>query len=67
MRKLNYNNITMQSYPSQSCVRVLVKPQENSFDIRKATNTGIVHDRRLAIYHQKLCPMVLERLFEDLQ
>ena len=57
----------MQSYPSQSCVRVLVKPQENSFDIRKATNTGIVHDRRLAIYHQKLCPMVLERLFEDLQ
>ena len=57
----------MQSYPSQSCVRVLVKPQENSFDIKKATNTGIGRDRRLAIYHQKFCPMVLERLFEDLQ
>ena len=54
---------TMQSYPSQSHVKVLVKPQEKSFGIRKTTNTGIGNDRRLAIFQHTFRLMVLEKVF----
>ena len=47
--------------------KVLLKRQEKSFDKRKTTNTGISHDRRLAICHYTFCRMVLEKLFEGLQ
>ena len=40
---------SMQSYPSESSAKVLIKPQKKSFDIRKTTNTGISYDRWLAI------------------
>ena len=36
----------MQTYPLQSYVKFLVKPKENSFDVRKPTNIGISHDQR---------------------
>ena len=47
--------------------KVLLKRQEKSFDKRKTTNTGISHDRRLAICHDTFCRMVPEKLFEGLQ
>ena len=37
---------TIQSYPFQNDVKVLVKLQERSFDERKATNIGISYDLR---------------------
>ena len=36
----------MQAYPLQSCVKVLVKPKEKSFDVRKTTSIGIGRDQR---------------------
>ena len=56
----------MQSYPSQSHAKVLVKPQEKSLNIRKTGSIGIGHDRRLTICHNTFCPMVLEKLFQVL-
>ena len=58
---------TMQSYPSQSHAKVLVKPQEKSFDIRKTTNAWIGHDRRLAIFQHTFRLMVLEKVFVGLK
>ena len=67
---------SMQLYRSQGRAKVLVKrrrakvlvkPQKKYFDIRKATNTGIGYDRRIAICQHTFCPMVLEKLFVGLQ
>ena len=58
---------TMPSYPSQIHAKVLVKPQEKSFDIGKTINTGIGYHRWLAICQHTFCLMVLEKLFVDLQ
>ena len=54
----------MPSYLSQTQTKVLVKPQEKSFDIRKETNTGISYDRPLAICQHTSCPMVLKKQFQ---
>lgn len=51
----------MQTYPLQSHAKFLVKPQENSFDVRKTTNIG-----NEAIYHQIFYLTVLEKLFHGL-
>ena len=36
----------MQSCPLQRPVKVLVKPQEKSSDVRKTANAGISHERK---------------------
>ena len=58
----------MQSNPLQSHVKVLVKPQEKSFDGSKTTtNIEIGHDRTKAIYHRIFCPTFPAKLFQGLK
>ena len=56
--QLNTNHILTKNH-----AKVLVKPQTKSFDIRK-TNTGMVHDRPLALCQHTFCSMIFRSAVE---
>ena len=67
IRRNSYNWILWIISFTNPCYKVLVRPQQKYFNIRKTANIEIAHARGLTICHHTFCTMVLGKLFVGLQ